>query len=61
MREQLIKRVTDGSSEGHDQFTKTYNDLMSKYTQISESQRNSENERRNLVNSYEDKLKDLNK
>lgn len=53
--------MTDGSSEGSEQFTKTYDDLMSKYTQLSETQRNTENERRNLVNNYEDKLKDLNK
>lgn len=34
---------------------------MSKYTQLTEMQRNTENERRNLVNNYEDKLKDLSK
>lgn len=34
---------------------------MSKYTQLTEMQRNTENERKNLVNNYEDKLKDLSK
>lgn len=34
---------------------------MKKYTQVSENQQQSENAKRNLINSYEDKLRDLNK
>lgn len=34
---------------------------MKKYSQLSEGQLQSENAKRNLVNSYEDKLRDLNK
>lgn len=34
---------------------------MRKYTEISQNQLNSENAKRNLINSYEDKVKDLNK
>lgn len=34
---------------------------MKKYTEISQNQLNSENTKRNLINSYEDKVKDLNK
>mgnify|MGYP006995452910 CR=1 FL=1 len=56
-----MKRLTDGSSEGSDQFNKTYDELMKKYTQISENQRNSENEKRNIINGYEDKVRDLSK
>lgn len=61
LREQLIKRLTDGSSSGSDQFAKNYEELMKKYTQVSENQQQSENAKRNLINSYEDRLKDLNK
>lgn len=34
---------------------------MKKYTQVSENQQQSENAKRNLINSYEDRLRDLNK
>lgn len=60
MREQLIKRLA-GSSEGSEQFAKSYEDLMKKYSQLSEGQIQSENAKRSLINSYEDKLRDLNK
>jgi len=53
--------LAGGSTESADQFSKTYDELMKKYTQISETQRNSDNEKRNLINSYEDRVKDLTK
>lgn len=56
-----MKRLTDGSTEGSDQFSRVYDELTKKYTELIEAQRNSENERRNLISSYEDKLRDLNK
>lgn len=38
-----------------------YDDLMKRYTQLSEIHSHCENGRRNLAGGYEDKLRDLNK
>jgi hypothetical protein len=35
LREQLAKKLADGSTEGADQFNKAYDELMNRYTQLS--------------------------
>ncbi len=56
-----MSRMAGDSSEGSEQFTKAYDELMSRYTALAENQRNAETDKRNLVNTYEDRLRDANK
>jgi hypothetical protein len=61
LREKLAKRLAEGSTDGADQLGKAYEELMAKYNELSGTQRGAENDKRNLISSYEAKLKDATK
>lgn len=56
-----MKRLSDQATGASEQLAKNYEDLMQRFSQMSQNQIAADSKRRSVINDYEDKLKDSNK